>query len=160
MALLVHDDRAHLGGRERVDHELRGLIGDHRMMSTRSPASSCVTACTREPRMPTQVPTGSMRWSLDPHRDLGAQPRVARRGLDLEEAFLDLGHLELEQLHQELGRDARQDQLRAARLAVDLGDVGAHAIADAQVLLGIMWSRGSRLRRGPTPRSCCRARRA
>ena len=33
-------------------------------MSTRSPASSCVTACTREPRMPTQVPIGSMRLSL------------------------------------------------------------------------------------------------
>jgi hypothetical protein len=37
---------------------------DHSTMSTRSPASSCVTACTREPRMPTQVPIGSMRRSL------------------------------------------------------------------------------------------------
>ena len=37
----------------------------HRMMSTRSPASSEVTACTREPRMPTQVPIGSMRRSLE-----------------------------------------------------------------------------------------------
>src|SRR5216117_1612558 len=37
---------------------------DHSTMSTRSPASSCVTACTREPRMPTQVPIGSMRLSL------------------------------------------------------------------------------------------------
>ena len=37
---------------------------DQRTMSTRSPASSCVTACTREPRMPTQVPIGSMRRSL------------------------------------------------------------------------------------------------
>ena len=37
---------------------------DHSTMSTRSPASSCVTACTRDPRMPTQVPIGSMRRSL------------------------------------------------------------------------------------------------
>ena len=39
--------------------------GDHSVISTRSPASSAVTACTREPRMPTQVPIGSMRGSLD-----------------------------------------------------------------------------------------------
>ena len=37
---------------------------DHSTMSTRSPDSSLVTACTREPRMPTQVPIGSMRRSL------------------------------------------------------------------------------------------------
>ena len=36
----------------------------HRIISTRSPANSPVTACTREPRIPTQVPTGSKRWSL------------------------------------------------------------------------------------------------
>ncbi len=34
------------------------------MMSTRSPAISLETACTREPRMPTHAPTGSMRGSL------------------------------------------------------------------------------------------------
>ena len=35
------------------------------MMSTRSPASSLVTAVTREPRMPMQVPCGSSRGSFD-----------------------------------------------------------------------------------------------
>ena len=39
-------------------------LSSHRMMSTRSPASSFDTACTREPRMPTQAPTGSIRLSL------------------------------------------------------------------------------------------------
>ena len=34
------------------------------MMSMRSPCSSCTTACTRTPRMPTQAPTGSMLESL------------------------------------------------------------------------------------------------
>ena len=39
-------------------------LSSHRMMSTRSPASSLDTACTRDPRMPTQAPTASMRLSL------------------------------------------------------------------------------------------------
>jgi hypothetical protein len=39
-------------------------FSSQRMMSTRSPLSSLETACTREPRMPTQAPTGSMRGSL------------------------------------------------------------------------------------------------
>ena len=76
-----------------------------------------------------------MRLSSGEHRDLGADAGVARRRLDLEQLLLDLGHLELEQLHDELRRGARQDQLRAARLAVDLHHPGAHAVADAQVLL-------------------------
>ena len=36
---------------------------DHGMMSIFSPCSSFTTACTREPRMPTQAPTGSMEES-------------------------------------------------------------------------------------------------
>jgi hypothetical protein len=62
-----------------------------------------VTAWTREPRMPTQVPIGSMRWSLDFTAILARGTRgIACRGLDLEKAFLDLGHLELEELDDEL----------------------------------------------------------
>ncbi len=37
---------------------------DQSTISTRSPPNSPVTACTREPRIPTQVPIGSMRLSL------------------------------------------------------------------------------------------------
>ena len=36
---------------------------DHGMMSIFSPWSSFTTACTREPRMPTQAPTGSIELS-------------------------------------------------------------------------------------------------
>ncbi len=39
-------------------------LSSNGMMSTRSPAISFETACTREPRMPTHAPTGSMRGSL------------------------------------------------------------------------------------------------
>jgi hypothetical protein len=60
--ILVHDDGSDLGRLHRIDDEL-GRILDHGMMSTRSPAISFETACTREPRMPTQAPTGSMRGS-------------------------------------------------------------------------------------------------
>jgi hypothetical protein len=35
------------------------------MMSIFSPCSSATTAWTREPRMPTQAPTGSMEESFD-----------------------------------------------------------------------------------------------
>ena len=88
------------------------------MMSTRSPAISFDTACTREPRMPTQAPTGSMRGSWLLHRDLGAHARVARGAEDLDQALADFRHFELEQLDQELRRRARQEQLRAALRSV------------------------------------------
>ncbi len=38
---------------------------DQGMMSIFSPCNSATTACTREPRMPTQAPTGSMELSLE-----------------------------------------------------------------------------------------------
>ena len=41
------------------------VSSDQSTISTRSPASSCVTACTRAPRIPTQVPMGSIRLSLE-----------------------------------------------------------------------------------------------
>ncbi len=46
----------------------------HRMMSTRSPASSLDTACTRDPRMPTQAPTGSMRGTRERTPILAREP--------------------------------------------------------------------------------------
>jgi hypothetical protein len=40
-----------------------GTSSFHGMMSIFSPWSSLTTACTREPLMPTQAPTGSMELS-------------------------------------------------------------------------------------------------
>jgi hypothetical protein len=58
------------------------------MMSTRSPAISFDTACTREPRMPTQAPTGSMRGIVARnHRDLRARRRDRGPRLDLDDAL-------------------------------------------------------------------------
>ena len=52
--LVVEHDLGDLGRRHRVDHEESRMSGDHWMMSIFSPCSSLTTACTREPRMPTQ----------------------------------------------------------------------------------------------------------
>ena len=46
--------------------------------------------------------------------------------LDLDDAVHDLGHLELEQLLDEVGVRARADDLRPPRRAADLHDVGLH----------------------------------
>jgi len=69
------------------------------------------------------------------HGDLRAHAGIAGGRLDLEQAVFHLRHFQFEQLDDELRRGARQDQLRAARGAVDLQQVGAHAVADPQVLL-------------------------
>src|SRR2546425_5076583 len=131
---LVDDDRGHLGGREGADHELRrigrpqhdvyALAGELLRHGLHARAAHADAGADRIDAL-----------VVGEDRDLRPHAGVARRGLDLEQAFLDLRHLELEQLHDELRRGARQDQLRAARLAVDLHHPGAHPVADPEVLL-------------------------
>ena len=70
------------------------------------------------------------------HGDLRANARVARGRLDLEQPLLDLRDFQAEQLDDELGRGARQHQLRPAHVAVDAHHVGAHAVAHPEVFLG------------------------
>ena len=97
-------------------------LSSYGMMSTRSPAISFDTACTREPRMPTHAPTGSMRLSLLRTAILARTPGSRAAPRMLIRPWPDFRHLELEQLDQELRRRARQEQLRTARL-------GAHVLA-------------------------------
>src|SRR6516164_4284595 len=92
---------------------------DHGMMSIFSPCSSFTTACTREPRMPTQAPTGSTEES----REITAI--LARDPLHLDDAVIDFRHFLREQLRHELRMRAREEDLRAARLAAHVVDVGA-----------------------------------
>ena len=47
---------------------------DHGMMSIFSPCNSFTTACTREPRMPTQAPTGSTLESREITAILAREP--------------------------------------------------------------------------------------
>ena len=51
-----------------------GGWADQGMMSIFSPPSSCTTAWTREPRMPTQAPTGSMELSREITAILAREP--------------------------------------------------------------------------------------
>ena len=55
-----------------------GSSGFHWMMSIFSPCSSATTACTRDPLMPTQAPTGSMPLSLDRTAILAREPGSPR----------------------------------------------------------------------------------
>ncbi len=132
--LLVDDDARDLRRRERVDHELGRVLGEQDDVD----ALAGELVGHRGHARAAHADAGAQRIEariVRLHRDLGAQAGIARRGLDLDQAFLDLRHLELEQAHDQVGRDAREHELRAARLRLDLDDEGAHAIAHAQVFL-------------------------
>src|SRR5467141_722994 len=125
---LVDHDRGHLGGRQGPDDELRRIGRPQHDVDTLAGELLRHGLHARA----AHADAGADRVDalvVGKDGDLRAHPRIARRGLDLEQAFLDLRHLELEQLHDELRRGARQDQLRAARLAVDLHHPGAHPVA-------------------------------
>ena len=62
------------------------------MMSIFSPCSSPTTACTREPRMPTQAPTGSIEESREITAILAREPGIAGDRLDLDDAVVDFRH--------------------------------------------------------------------
>ena len=63
--------------------------------------------------------------------DLRAPARLARSGLDRDDALVHLGHLLLEELGQHLHAGPRQDDLRALRGLVDVDHVGADAVVRA-----------------------------
>src|SRR5690606_30911387 len=97
----------------------------HTMMSMRSPDSSFETACTREPRMPTQAPTGSMRWSFDFTAILArwpgsrAAPMISMRPWPISGTSMV---------------NSSSRKRRTARLGTDFLEVGAHAITGAHRL--------------------------
>ena len=70
---------------------------------------------TREPRGPTQAPTGSTPGGVRLDGDLRAVAGLARDAADLDEAVGDLGHLELEERLDQLRVAAREDHLRPLR---------------------------------------------
>src|SRR5581483_2271201 len=60
-----------------------------------------------------------------------AVARIARAGLDLDQALADFRHFDLEQLHHEFRRGARDEQLRPAHFRTHLEQIAAHAVAYA-----------------------------
>ena len=89
---------------------------------------------TREPRMPTQAPTGStFRLSLE-DGDLGPIAGFARNAADLDCAVGDFAHFEFEKSPNEIGMAARDDDFRATNAVLDRDDISAQPIADIVVL--------------------------
>ena len=134
MLFFVDDDARDFSGRQGVDDELCRVVG----IQDDVDALPCQLVGHRRHARAAHADAGALR--VEPrvvgfHRDLGAHAGIARRRLDLDEAFLDLGDFQLEQPLQKLGDDARQQELRPARLRFDLGYVRPDAVADAQVLL-------------------------
>src|SRR5260370_15780322 len=129
--LLVHQHLADLGGSQRVDDEVRGVVRPrddfgllalqllhHGLPAAAAPADAGADRIDRA--------------VVAQHGDLGAAARVAGDGLDLDDVVVDFRHFLHEQLGHELGMAARQEDLRAARLLAHVEDVGAHSIVHAQ----------------------------
>src|ERR671935_152989 len=119
--LVVHVHLAHLGRRERLGDEpgrlvvpgddvdlLAAELGDDHSHSR--PAWADARAH--------RVDALGLRFD----RDLGAIAGLARHGADLDEAVSDLGHLELEELADQLVGAARQHHLGALALGAHLDD--------------------------------------
>ena len=64
------------------------------------------------------------------HGNLRPAARITGHGLDLDDAIVDLGNFHLEQLGHEFRRGARQENLRSARLAPYILDIGPDTVAD------------------------------
>ena len=99
------------------------------MMSIFSPDSSLITLRTRWPIGPMQAPLALRPGTLVVDRDLGPVARLAGHGDDLDGAVGDLGHLEREQLADEVRMGARQRDQRFTRAARDADDVAAQPVA-------------------------------
>jgi hypothetical protein len=101
------------------------------MMSIFSPRSSETTMRTREPRGPTQAPTGIDAVGVRDDRDLRAVAGLAGDVGDLHQAVGDLRHLELEQL---------LDQLRVAAETMMLGPRVEEETSLMTALMRCEWS--------------------
>jgi hypothetical protein len=106
MPLFIHDDRLHVGRRQRANDELRrvfapqhdvdalaGQLGRHAVDARTAHADAGAD------RVDTAV--------MADDGNLGAAAAVAGAALDLQQALLDLGHLLGEEFLHELGRGAR-----------------------------------------------------
>ena len=134
-ALLVLVEH-HLGdfGRRSALTTKVAMSGDHGMMSIFSPCSSFDHRLHARAAHADAGADRIDRGVARDHRDLGARAGIAGDRLDLDDAVIDLRHFLGEQLGHELRMGARQEDLRSARLAAHVVDIGADAVAVAEHL--------------------------
>ena len=109
-------------------------LSSYGMMSTRSPAISFETACTREPRMPTHAPTGSMRGSLLRTAILARTPASRAAPRIWIRPWPTSGTSSLNSSIRNSGAVRRQEQLRAARLGAHFLQEGLDAVLRLHLL--------------------------
>jgi len=119
MRILIDDDRGHLGRRHGIDDEL-GVVVVERNDIDAFAGVSLIRAARAKPRMPTQAPTGSTRGSLLRTAIFARTPASRAAARMLMRPWPTSGTSSLKQFDQELGRRARQEQLRSARLRTHL----------------------------------------
>ena len=122
---------------------------DQSMMSIFSPCSSFITARTRWPIGPMQEPLAFTPGTLDFTAILVRWPASRAIAADLDGAVGDLGHLEGEQLLDQVRVGAREHHLRAAHALADADHQALDAGAVGVVLVGHALPR-----RAAAPRAC------
>ena len=130
MLFFVDDDRLHFGRRHRVDDELRGAVVPQHDVD----ALAVQFVRHRLHARTAHADAGADRIGavvVREHGDLGAVARIARARLDLDETLADFRHFELEELHHQFGRGARDEELRSAQLGFHFVEIAAQAIAGA-----------------------------
>ena len=128
LGLVVEHDLRDLGGLERVDEERRRVVvpGDDVDALALELVDDGLDAA------PAHADAGADRVDarvVGDDGDLRPAAGIAGAGLDLDHAVVDLRHLHLEELLHELGRGAREEDLRPLRLAAHVLDVDADAVA-------------------------------
>ena len=132
---LIDHDGGHFGRRQRTNDELRRIGRPQHDVDI---FAADLVAHGGDART-AQTDAGADRIDariIGLDSNLCAQTRIAGAGLQLHQAIGNFRHFEIKQLDDELGCGTRQDDLRAACIAVDAQQIGLDAVADAQVFLG------------------------
>src|SRR5690606_17878349 len=128
--LLVDYDLGNLGGLQRVHKERRLVLVPRNDVDLLALKLIHHGLHTRAPHADAGA-DGVYGAVVGDHADLGARPRIAGDGLDLDDAVVDLRHFHLEQFRHELRIGPGKEDLRPARFAADILDVAADPVVRA-----------------------------
>src|SRR5262249_47511859 len=135
VALGVDDHALHLGGCDRVAHEASRVVivrDDVDLLAAQLLHDGLHAAALHADARADRVDVAVARR----HGDLRARTGLASARLDANDLLVDLRDLLLEQLLEQALVRARQDDLRATRVAVDVEAIRLDRITDAVALAG------------------------